>query len=149
MSIIKVGKEEVNLDDEILKFTPETINDFLTTYASLYHYYQSKHNDATYIAKKLSDNHSSAIHAKFKKAKEENGYSDRMAEACAKSDPECTAMLDKVRAAEYAKDELWGFLRSMDYAHADAKEMCYNLRKELDKIYPKTISRLDEQPFTD
>ncbi len=30
-------------------------------------------------------------------------------------------------------------MRSMDYAHDNAKELCYNMRKELDKIYPRHV----------
>lgn len=147
MSNIKVGKDDVDLNSDLLKFSPETINEFLSTYASLYRYYSNKHNDAAYIVKKYSDSYAAAINRKFKESKEANGYSDKMAEACSKSDPENMAILERVRTAEYAKDELYSFLRSMDAAHSDAKEMCYNLRKEMDKIYPKTISKLEDDAY--
>ena len=143
MAIIKVGKEEINLNEDHLKFSAETMNDFLTNYAAIYRYYQNKHDDATYISQKLNDQYTKLYNAKFKQFKADNGYSDKMAEACAKSDDEVCDFLNKVRVAEYAKDELKGFLKSMDYAHNSAKEMCYNIRKELEKIYPKTVSRSD------
>jgi hypothetical protein len=137
--IIKIGKEEVNLDKDILKFSPETINDFLSNYASLTSHYHDKYADAAYIASKYKDSYNNLLNLKFKNYKTENNYSDKMAEACAKSDAEVVAVQEKMRAAEYVKDLVYGFLRSMDDAHTDAKEMCYNLRKELDKIYPKHV----------
>jgi hypothetical protein len=143
--IIKVGREEVDLDKSILKFSPETINDFLANYASLASHYNDKHADASYISSKYKDSYNNLLSLKFKDSKIQNGYSDKMAEACAKCDPEVVAIQEKWRAAEYVKDLVYGFLRSMDDAHTDAKEMCYNLRKELDKIYPKHIARTEQK----
>lgn len=145
MSVVKIGKEDVDLDDEVLKFSPETINEFLTTYASLHRYYHDKYADASYIANKYKDSYANLVNLKFKDSKIANNYSDKMAEACAKSDPEVIAVQEKMRGAEYIKDLVYGFLRSMDDAHEDAKEMCYNLRKELDKIYPKHIARTEQK----
>ncbi len=132
--MIKVGKDEIELDESILDVKNETINEFLSKYASWYRYYQTKHNDANFIAKSYSDKYSSLVHSKFKYYKETLNCSDKLAEACAKSDEEVLAYQEKVRMAEYVKDELWGFLRSMDYAHENALQICYNIRKEMDKI---------------
>ncbi len=139
MATVIVGKEEVNLDETALDFTPENINDFLTKYAALHRYYQNKHNQAVYIAKTLNDQYIVLFNSKFKEGKIAHSFSDKMAEANAKSDEEVVKLLDKVRKAEYVKDEIYGFLRSMDYAHDNAKELCYNMRKELDKIYPRHV----------
>ncbi len=133
MSKIKVGNEEVDLDENILIVSQETINDFLSKYASWYRYYQNKHADASFIYKKLLDKFNAVLQTKFKQYKHEGG-SDKLAEASAKSDAEVLDHQEKMRIAEYIKDELWGFLRSMDYAHDDALQLCYNMRKEMDKI---------------
>ena len=139
MAIVKVGKEEVNLDESILVFSQENINDFLTKYASYHRYYQNKHNDASYIVKKLTDQHVAMYNSKFRDYKSSKNLSDKMAEAYAKSDEEVLALLEKVRIAEFVKDELFGFLKSMDYAHSTAKELCYNIRKEMTSIYGKNV----------
>lgn len=131
---IKVGAEEVNLDEKILEVNHETINEFLSKYAAWYRYYQSKHSDAMLIARSYSDQHAALLQSKFKQYKETMNCSDKMAEACSKSDEEVLSLQKRMRAAEYIKDELYGFLRSMDYAHDNAKELCYNMRKEMDKI---------------
>jgi len=143
MSNIKIGDEKITLDEKILEVNHETINEFLSKYAAWYRYYQSKHSDATLIARSYSDQYTSLLNSKFKKFKEEQGCSDKMAEACAKSDEEVLSVQKKARAAEYIKDELYGFLRSMDYAHENAKELCYNMRKEMDKIGGSRVSQID------
>ena len=103
-------------------------------YASWYRYYQNKHNDAAYIVKCYKDKFDGLVHSKFKQFKIEKECSDKLAESFAKSDEEVLSLQEKLRAAEFVKDELWSYLRSMDYAHADALQMCYNIRKEMDKI---------------
>jgi len=142
MSEITIGKDKVDLDENILVVSHDNINEFLSKYASWYRYYQNKHNDASYIYKKLLDKFNSLVQSKFKQYKQEGQLSDKMAEACAKSDEEVLTMQEKMRMAEYVKDEMWGFLRSMDYAHEDALQMCYNIRKEMDKIGGSSVKRL-------
>ncbi len=106
MAKIMVGKEEVNLDETVLDFTPENINEFLTKYAALHRYYQNKHNEAVYIARTLNDQYTVLFNSKFKEGKIAHSFSDKMAEASAKSDEEVVRLLDKVRKAEYVKDEI-------------------------------------------
>lgn len=134
MSIVKVGNEEVDLNNEILTITHETINDFLSKYASWYRYYVQKHNDSAYIVKCYKDKLDGLVSSKFKQYKLEKECSDKMADAYSKSDEEVIKLQEQLRIAEHVKDELYSFLRSMDYAHADALQMCYNIRKEMDKI---------------
>lgn len=144
MKTIKVGSEEVTLDEEALNFNPENINDFLAKFPALHRYYQGKHNDASYIAKSLNDKYIELYNTKFREYKGSGkGLSDKTAEACAKSDDEVVKSLEKVRCADYVKDEIAGFLRSMDYSHSNCKELCYNLRKELSSIFPQSISEME------
>jgi hypothetical protein len=142
MRKIKVGKEDIELNEEILNVNADNVNDFLTKYAGLYHYYSIKHNDASFIHKRYTDQFSATLNSKFKVYKEAGSCSDKLAEASSKCDDEVMGIQEKVRAAEYAREELYGYLKSLDYAHQDALQICYNLRKELDKIYGKTVSKL-------
>jgi hypothetical protein len=139
MSIVKVGNEEVDLNNEILSISHETINDFLSKYASWYRYYVQKHNDAAYIVKCYKDKLDGLLSSKFKQNKLEKECSDKMADAYAKSDEEVVKLQEQLRIAEHVKEELQSFLKSMDYAHADALQMCYNIRKEMDKIGGSSI----------
>ncbi len=143
MSKIKVGNEEVELDGQILDVSLETINEFLTKFASWYRYYQEQYNRASVVSKTLTDRYNSLLQSKFKTYKQEQQCSDRMAEACPKSDDEVLVAQEKMRGAEFIKDEVWGFLRSMDYAHENALQMCYNMRKEMDKIGGSRVNQID------
>src|SRR5579872_645314 len=129
MAKIKVGNDEIELNEQVLEVTHETINDFLSKFASWYRYYQEQYNRASIITKHLSDRYSNLLQSKFKHYKQETQCSDKMADACSKSDEEVLDAQEKMRGAEYIKDELWGFLRSMDYAHENALQLCYNMRK--------------------
>jgi hypothetical protein len=144
MGKIKVGSEEVELDEKLLIVTMENINEFLSGYASWYRYYQNKHSDASLIARKYTDKHAALLQAKFKQYKIDGGYSDKMAEACAKSDEEVIKAQENMRFTEYVKDEIWGYLKSMDYAHANALQLCYNMRKEMDKIGGSYVRHSDD-----
>jgi hypothetical protein len=145
MSMIKIGTEEVNLDEKVLEVNHETMNDFLSKFAAFYRFYQSKHSDASLIARSYADQHASLLQSKFKHYKETQACSDKMAEACAKSDEEVVELQKKVRSAEYIKDIIYGFLRSMDYAHDNAKEICYNMRKEMSAIGGSRVKEVDYQ----
>lgn len=134
MSKIKVGNDEIELDEKILEVNIDTLNSFLSSYASWHRYYQNKYNDAAYIVKRYNDNYTSMLNSRFKEMKHLSNCSDKMAEASSKCDPAVLEIQEKLRTAEYVKDELWGFLRSMDYAHEDAMQICYNVRKEMSTI---------------
>lgn len=145
MSKIKIGNDEVELDGQVLEVSHETINEFLTKFASWYRYYQEQYNRASIVSKHQADKYNSVLHGKFKTYKQDNQCSDKMAEACAKSDEEVLMAQEKMRGAEYVRDEVWGFLRSMDYAHENALQLCYNMRKEIDKIGGSRVNQIDYQ----
>lgn len=143
MGTIKVGKEEVDLNEEILNVDIDTVNNFLSKYAGLYRYYANKHNDAAFIYKRYLDQYNSTLNSKFKEYKlggvNGSSASDKLAESASKCDPDVLALQEKMRAAEYVKDELYSYLRSMDYAHENAMQVCYNARKEMNMIDKKTV----------
>lgn len=136
MHIVKVGNEEVNLDTDLLIFDSNDVNNFLYKFASHYCYFYEKYNLANYVYKTLQDEYNNLYNKKFKEYKVNNGSSDKLAEVAAKSDEEVISLQKRYRKAELNKDAINGFLRSLDYAHESAKELCYNVRKELDKINP-------------
>jgi hypothetical protein len=139
---VKVGNTEVELDPEILKFDETTINDFLSKYASLYDDFMQHHTNAAYIHSKLEDRYEALLAKKIVEYKMLGG-SDMMAKSRGSSDEEVQESLEKVRIAEHVKDRIWGYIRSMDKAHTNALQLCYNLRKELDKIFPQHIKKVN------
>src|SRR4051812_18799816 len=142
MKVLKIGNEDVEIDEKILNVTPENINEFLSKYAAWHRFYQTKHNDASYIAKCYNDQYNKILNQKFRAYKQEGNLSDKMAEASAKSDEEVLAAQEKLRQAEYIKDELFGFLKSMDYSHENSLQICYNIRKEIDKISGSYVKKV-------
>lgn len=142
MRTIQLGKEEVNLDPKHLEFSEATINQFLSQFAARYNYYCEKYADAQYIHTKYEDLYDAIYGRKFKDFKENSGGSDKLTEAAAVSDVDVVEAAERVASARHAKELLWGYLRSMDRAHEDAMQTCYNIRKEMDKIFPG-IKRLD------
>lgn len=134
MAVVKVGQDEIDLDETLLEFNEATISEYLQKEAALYNYYYECLNNATYYLSTFEDRYEAAYNSNFVLAKEE-GKSDKMAEAKAASDPEVLEAQKKVRLCKKNKDMIYSFLRSFDKAHENALNFCYNLRKELDKIY--------------
>lgn len=135
MKTIKIGNEEVSLDTSLLKFTESTINKFLELYAEKYDYFLTKHAKAQYIHARSEDRYDALYAERFKTFKEEGG-SDKLCESKTICDADVQSALATMRLAKHNVNILWGFLRAMDRAHEDAMQTCYNLRKELDKLYP-------------
>lgn len=132
---VKLGNEEVKLDPAILLFNEATINSFLEKYASLYDDYVKSHSKAQYLHSKLKDKYEEMVAEKIVFFKESSGCSDKTAEAKAKTDDDVKKALQDVRVSKHTESRINGFLRSMDRAHSDAMQLCYNLRKELDKLF--------------
>lgn len=134
----KLGEKEVTLDENLLKFDEATLNDFFKTFASYYNEYQSHYSDAQYYFSALEDKYDSLWAEKFAKHKETSGGSDKLVEAKVDCDEEIVNSLRQVRSYKNKVNKLHGFLRSMDRAHEQAVQLSFNMRKELDKLYPVT-----------
>lgn len=138
--IVKLGNEEINLNEENLKFSEETINQFLQKYAALYNYYMEKHADAQYVHSKYKDKHDKLMATKFVEFKEKGG-SDKLCEANAIKDAEVQECMSKMASTKRTVNLLWGYLRAMDKSFDASREMCFNMRKEMDKIFGGSIKK--------
>lgn len=143
MKTIKLGNEEILLDDELLKFSEHSINQFLQNYADKYSFYTQKHADAQYLHSCLEDRYDAIYSDKFSHIKEMGG-SDNLAKAKTIADQEVQGALENVRVAKYNVNLLWGYIRSMDRAHENCVNTCYNMRKELDRLFSGTIKHKEE-----
>lgn len=143
MSSIKLGNKEITLDESLLKFDDHNINKFLQDFASNYNLYSEVHSDAQFIHSKYEDRYDAVYADKFRQHREDSS-SDKMAEMKTKSDPDVQEALENVRIAKRNVNLIWGFLRSMDRSHEDAMQFCYNMRKEMDKIFPSYVKKLDD-----
>ena len=140
---INVGNEEVELDSEILNFNEASLNEFLTKDAGYYSYFHSKMIDAQYILTQHENALEATYSAKFREYKE-NGATDKMSEAMAKSDQDVVVIKEKVRNAKRCKDYLWGFLKSLDKAHENALNLGYNVRKEMNVFQNQHVKSLED-----
>jgi hypothetical protein len=140
---VNVGHEEVELDPKVMDFTEATLNEYLMKDAGVYSYYHAKMVDAQYLAQKYEDTFESLYSSKFREFKEQ-GATDKLAEAMAKSDAEVVAAKEKVRISKRTKDHLWGFLKSLDKAHENALNLGYNVRKEMQVLKHNQVRQLDE-----
>ncbi|MGF2053134.1 hypothetical protein, partial [Enterococcus casseliflavus] len=85
--------------------------------------------DAQYIASRYEDAYDNLYYKKFCEFKE-TGMAVATAEATAKCDPDVVEAQEKARISKRVKDQLWGFLKSMDKAHENVLNLAYNVRKE-------------------
>lgn len=140
---VNIGQEEVDLDPKVMEFNENTLNDFLMKDAGIYSYYHQKMVDAQYLVQKYEDLHDATYAKKFQENKE-SGATDKLAEAMAKCNPEVMEAKDKARVAKRIKDQLYGFLKSLDKAHDNALNLGYNIRKEMNILCKQDVKNLDE-----
>ena len=141
---VKVGNEEIDLDPGVMNFSELTLNEFLTKDAGNYSYYHGKMVDAQYIASKYEDAYDNLYYTKFCEFKE-TGMAVATAEATAKCDKDVIEAQQKARITKRVKDQLWGFLKSLDKAHENALNLGYNVRKELNVLGTSTVNeKLDK-----
>lgn len=137
---IKVGDEEVLLDSKNLEFDETNINDFLKSSASVFNYYNEMWCKAQYIQSMVDDKLTAICAEKFKNLKQSNiKISDKSAEAMVDADEQVVKAKKLLRDAKYVSQLLQTYLKSLDRAHANVLNYGYNLRKEMDKIFPQTI----------
>jgi hypothetical protein len=138
---IKVAEHEVILDPKNLEVSEEIMNDFLKNFAGIYNYYYMMWAKAQHIHYLAEDHYDVLFASKYQWAKENEGGSDKLAEAKARiSEPVVQARM-QARDAKYVMQLLNSYLRAMDKAHENALNLGYNVRKEMDKIFPQEVRR--------
>lgn len=131
----KLGEYEVFLDDNNLRFDEHTVNNFMSGFSSKYKHYSELHSLAQASYDRAKADYENTYDSKFAAYKETGGCSDKLAEAKARSDYDVRKLQDNMLVSQHKARRLSSYLRSMDKAHESAREFCYNLRKELDKMY--------------
>lgn len=132
---IKLGKEEITLDDNFLKIDESNLNEFMREYAGRYNMYQQLHAKAQALSNKVSDRYDMLYSSKFVEFKTNPGGSDKFVECKVRADNEVAAVAELCRIYKRNLASITGFLKSCDRAFESAKEMSYNLRKEMSS-YP-------------
>jgi hypothetical protein len=139
MMKIKVGEHEVVLDPKHLEISEEGMNDFLKNFAGLYNYYHMMWSKAQYLHYKLEDRHDVLLAERYQWYKENEGGSDKLAEAKARISEQVIQAKKSARDAKYVMQVLNSYIRALDKAHENALNLGYNIRKEIGHLFPQEV----------
>lgn len=132
-SKIQIMDETWEIDNNNLRFSDATLNQFFERISGIIDYVGAGHAKAMYWATKLDHEHKQKFIEKFKAFKDE-GKSDKNAELCAEGDPDVSVIKQDYIKAKYVKDRLYAHLSALNSAREDAHNRGHMLRKELDKL---------------
>lgn len=141
---ITLGKRKFSLDRKLLFFDESNINDFLANFAAIYDEFGEAHALAQAEQDNIKHRYESLREKKFAEFKQ-GGDTEKLAAARAINEDEVQELHTRLVQSTYRSRRLAIWLRSLDDAHSSVKEFCYNLRKEMDKIYGSTIRSLESK----
>ena len=130
---IKIGNNEVSLDENKLKFNEATLTKYFEEEALHYDYYGRMLADAEYLLQRNELQYDVVSSEKFKMFKEAGG-SDALCNAKVTSDEELVEAKKLVLAAKRKVMLLKQHLRAWDKAHENALNLGYTLRREMSKL---------------
>ncbi len=139
---IVLGKRKFALDRKLLFFDESNINDFLANFAAIYDEFGEAHALAQAEQDNIKHKYESLREKKFAEFKQ-SGDTEKLAAAKALNEDEVQDLHTRLVQATYRARRLAVWLRSLDDAHSSVKEFCYNLRKEMDKIFGSTVRNLE------
>ncbi len=139
---VKIGDTEVVLEEKHLAVDEVSLNEFLKKFASIFNYYSTMWAKAQYLHYVAEDKVDVTYGERFQFYKENEGGSDKLVDAKVKSHPDVINARALARNAKYAMQLLNTYLRAMDKAHVNALNLGYNIRKEMDKIFPQSIKNV-------
>ena len=133
---IKVGGQEVDLDENKLRFNEATLTKYFEEEALNYDYYGRLLADAEYLLQRSELQYDVIYAEKFKEFKEGAGGSDNL---CTSKTVCNDDVVEAKKAVLFAKRKvklLQQHLRAWDKAHENALNLGYTLRKEMSKLGP-------------
>lgn len=145
---IKIGDQEILLDNTRLAFNEISLNNFMENLALWYDYFSQKLAEAEAILAYKEYEYEILFSTKYEQSKTE-GCTDKLAEANAKKDAEvCNAKRDII-AAKHKVTLLKQHLRSWDKAHENAQSRGHMIRKEMDKLNTDIVLKSREESIND
>ena len=131
---VKVGTQIVTLDPKRLIFNEATVGRWLEEAGAWYAYFARQLADAEYIKDSCDAIYETKYSSLFSGHKE-NGCSDKLADANAKSDPEIEECKNRIARAKHTVKNLQQHLRAWDKAHDSAQNRGNTLRKEMERQF--------------
>jgi len=135
---IKIGGQEITLDNSRLAFNEASLNNFMENLALWYDYFSQKLAEAEAILSYKEYEHEILFSAAYERSKEEGG-TDKFAEANARKDPNVCEAKKEIIAAKHKVTLLKQHLKSWDKAHDNAMSRGHMIRKEMDKLHTDIV----------
>lgn len=137
---IKVGGQEIVLDNSRLSFNEVSLNTFMENLALWYDYFSQKLAEAEALLAYKEYEYDVLFSGAYEKNKEA-GATDKLAEANAKKDSEVCEAKKEIIAAKHKVTLLKQHLKSWDKAHENAMSRGHMVRKEMDKLNTDIVFR--------
>lgn len=130
---IKIGNQEIVLDNARLTFNEVSLNAFMENLALWYDYFSQKLAEAEAILAYKDYEHDVLFSSAYERSKEE-GCTDKLAEAAAKKEPNVCEAKKEIIGARHKVTLIKQHLKAWDKAHENAMSRGHMLRKEMDKL---------------
>lgn len=145
--IIKIGEKEVKLDTDKLRFSEQTLSDYMETEAGWYDYFGSMLAEAEHLMQCYELAYD-VLYAERYKEHKDKGCTDKLADASARSDDDVEQAKQEYIDAKFNVRLLQQHLRAWDRAHENAQSRGHFLRKEMDKLN-KDIKETKTQDYNE
>ena len=149
--ILELGSQKVVIDPNYLKFNETTLTQYLTVESGYYDNFGA-HLAMAEKMLQLFELQAERIYSSSFAEWKDNGGSDKLAEARAKSDTAVVASEELVIEAKYKVKRLQQHLRAWDKNHDNAMNLGHWLRKQADKLNAEikvSNSRFDDMVEAD
>jgi len=140
---LKIGGQDIFLDNSRLAFNEISLNNFMENLALWYDYFSQKMAEAEAILAYKEYEYDILFSSSYEKSKEE-GCTDKLAEANAKKDANVCEAKREIIAAKHKVTLLKQHLKSWDKAHENAMSRGHMVRKEMDKLNTDIVFRSKE-----
>jgi len=137
---IKIGGQEVVLDNSRLAFNEVSLNSFMENLALWYDYFSQKLAESEAILAYKEYEYDVLFSAAYERSKE-GGCTDKLAEANAKKDPNVCEAKKETIGAKHKVTLLKQHLKAWDKAHENAMSRGHMVRKEMDKLNTDIVFR--------
>lgn len=132
-STIKIGNQEVVLDNSRLSFNEISLSTFMENLALWYDYFSQKLAEAEALLSYKEYEYELAFSSAYEMFKED-GCTDKLAEANARKESQVSEFKKEIISAKHKVTLLKQHLRSWDKAHENAQSRGHMIRKEMDKL---------------
>lgn len=145
---IKLGGQEIVLDNSRLAFNETSLNNFMENLALWYDYFSQKLAEAEAILAYKEYEYDVLFSAAYEKSKEE-GCTDKLAEANAKKEANVCEAKKEIIGAKHKVTLLKQHLKAWDKAHENAMSRGHMIRKEMDKLHTDIVFKSREDQVSD